>query len=91
MPQYLKDDVIGPFSKKFYGRKGDAVEITARHDEVVIVTNGKETFPVRIEKLSEIPVDGDGQPAVLEPAPVVKPAKGRGTRTTTKVKTKTLF
>lgn len=59
---WLKYDVIGPVSKREYGKKGDNVRVISISGDVAKV-KGKEYFPVNVNKLSETPVKPDPKKA----------------------------
>jgi hypothetical protein len=55
MKYWLKEDVVGPVSRRVYGQYGDRVEYVS-DDGVRAVVKGKELFHVRLELLSDKPL-----------------------------------
>jgi hypothetical protein len=54
---YLLTDIVGPYSGKAYGFKGDEVLFISGHGDVAIVEGSMQRFSVKRDQLSETPVE----------------------------------
>jgi hypothetical protein len=65
---YLLNDIVGLYSGKAYGFKGDEVHFISEHGDMAIVEGKLQRFPVKMEQLSAMPVEKE--PAIKPSTPV---------------------
>ena len=69
MKMYLKEDFSGFYSEIEYGKKADEVTVISESGNMALVDNGKELFHIRLEKLSDKPIESETS---LLPPPAMK-------------------
>jgi len=87
---YLLTDFSGPYSEIEYGKKGDQVTVIKQDEIMALVSNGKDLFHIRLEKLSyEKPVTDNPESIMTVPANPI-PVK-RKTKSSRPAKQNNLF
>lgn len=72
---FLKKDVVGPYSVKLFGQRGDQVLIVSNHDDVMIVEKADVRFTVRTEFLSPDPIENDTEARTVQMSTAPKTKK----------------